>query len=376
MSASGSNNVYRAALIGCGSMGSYCMDEIAGLRGRMILPFGHSEVLKTHSRTDLVAGADPDPKRLQDFGKRWEVDRLYSNHRQMLEAQRPEIVSIASPPSLHPQHIQDCVEAGVRGIFCEKPLCPTLGEADAILRACEAGGVSLSINHTRRGDPFVLRTRELLEHGEIGEVLSLSMTWPGRLFLSGTHFYDLANYFAGDCPTRWLIGHSEDPAAEMSVVPTQRGVDVGGTAYAVYQNGIRVFFNGRDGHSATRSEICGTEGVISWSGNDTRLWKRNRNSHFRELLQHPFPQMMRYTAPMLYLLEDLMEAIETGRDPLSNGGTGRHALEQILATHYSSQHDSCKVRFPLKDLDTRPPFQWFGEGGEAVDRSVAAGGAE
>ncbi len=376
MSASVNNKVYRATLIGCGSMGSYCMDEIAGLRGRMILPFGHSEVLKTHPRTDLVAGTDPDAKRLQDFGERWEVDQLYSDHRQMLEAERPEIVSIASPPSLHPQHIRDCVEAGVRGIFCEKPLCPTLGEADAILQACEAGGVSLSINHTRRGEPFMLRTRELVEQGEIGEVLSLSMTWPGRLFLSGTHFYDLANYLAGDSPTRWLIGHAEDPEAEMSVVPTQRGVDVGGTAYAVYQNGIRVFFNGRDGHSTQRGEICGTEGVISWTGNDTQLWKRNRNSNFRELLQHPFPQVMRYTAPMLYLLEDLIKAIETGRDPLSNGRCGRHALEQILATHYSSQHDSCKVRFPLQVLDTRPPFQWFGDGGEAVDRSVAPGEAE
>ncbi len=374
MPTSGSDKVYRAALIGCGSMGSYCMDEIAGLRGRLILPFGHSEVLKTHLRTQLVAGADPDQKRLQDFGERWEVRPLYSDHRHMLEDERPEIVSIASPPSLHAQHIQDCVEAGVRGIFCEKPLCPTLGEADAIVNACETGGVALSINHTRRGDPFVIRTKELIEQGEIGDVLTLSMTWAGRLFLSGTHFYDLANYFVDDTPTRWLIGHAEDPAAEMSVVPTQRGVDIGGTAYAVYDNGVRVFFNGRDGHSLTRSEICGTEGAISWSGNETQLWKRNRNNQFRELLQHPFPQVMRYTAPMVYLLEDLIEAMETGRDSLSNGSSSRHALEQILATHYSSQHDSCKVRFPIEDLDLRPPFQWFGEGCQAVNLCFASGG--
>ena len=374
MSSSGNGSVYRAALIGCGSMGSYCMDEIAGIKGRMILPFGHSEILKTHPRTHLVAGADPDQKRLQDFGERWEVSQLYSDHRQMLEAERPEIVSIAGPPSLHAPHIQDCVEAGVRGIFCEKPLCPTLGEADAIISACEADGVPLSINHTRRGDPFVIRTRELIEQGEIGDVLTLSMTWAGRLFLSGTHFYDLANYFVGDTPTRWLIGHAEEPEAEMSVVPTQRGVDIGGTAYAVYENGIRVFFNGRDGHSVTRSEICGTEGVISWSPTETQLWKRNRNSRVQELLQHPFPQMMRYTAPMVYLLEDLIGAMENGRDPLSNGRSARHALEQILATHYSSEHDSCKVRFPIEDLDMRPPFQWFGEDNQAVDHSLAAGG--
>ena len=77
---------------------------------------------------------------------------------------------------------------------------------------------------------------------------------------------------------------------------------------------------------------------------------------------------------MVYLLEDLIEAMETGRDSLSNGRSARHALEQILATHYSSEHDSCKVRFPIEDLDMSPPFQWFGEGGQAVNRYLAAGG--
>ena len=368
--------VYRAALIGCGSMGSYCMDEIAGLKGRLILPFGHAEVLKTQPQTELLAGADPDRERLQDFGNRWEVDGLYSDHRQMLETERPEIVSIASPPSLHTQHILDCVNAGVSGIFCEKPLCPTLLEADTILEACTTGGVALCVNHTRRGDPFAIGTRELIKKGEIGEILSLSMTWAGRLFLSGTHFYDLANYFVGDTCTDWLIGHVEDPTAEMSAVPTQRGVDIGGTAYAVYKNGVRVFFDGRDGHCTASTEIWGTQGVISWSGNDTQLWRRNKDSQFRELLLHPFPQVMRYTPAMVYLLEDLIGAIETGQGTLSNGGTARHALEQIVATHYSSQNDSCKVHFPFQDLEMSPPFRWFGDGDKAIDQTFAAGGTE
>ena len=38
-----SAKVYRAALIGCGSMGSYYMDELKGATGRMILPLGYAE---------------------------------------------------------------------------------------------------------------------------------------------------------------------------------------------------------------------------------------------------------------------------------------------------------------------------------------------
>lgn len=61
--------IYRAALIGCGSMGSYCMDELVGLRSRMLLPYGHAEILQIHAQTELIAGADPSPERLDDFGR-------------------------------------------------------------------------------------------------------------------------------------------------------------------------------------------------------------------------------------------------------------------------------------------------------------------
>ena len=242
-----------------------------------------------------------------------------------------------------------------------------------MIRACDTNGATLAINHIRRGDPYNHQARRLLEEGGIGDPLTITVTWAGRLFLTGTHSYDLVNYFLGDIPTCWLIGHAEEPSSEMSVVPTQRGRDVGGTAYAVYENGVRAFFNGRDGHTSFRAEIAGTEGLISLTPNDAQLWKRNDAGPFHQLLQHPFPQTMRYTAPMIYLLGDLIEAMEAGREPLSAGRTARHALELILATHYSSQHDNAKVHFPLEELEMSAPFDWFGEGGRTLYYAPNAG---
>lgn len=361
-----SRKIYRAALIGCGSMGSYCMDELVGLKSRMLLPYGHAEILKTHSQTQLVAGSDPSQERLSDFGQRWEVDGLFSDHREMLEHVRPEIVSIASPPDFHAEHVIDCAERGVKGIFCEKPLAPTLRNADALIQACDDHGVRLAINHTRRGDPYMHQARQLMVDGEIGEILTISVTWSGRLFLSGTHSYDIANYFAGDIETDWLNGHAEEPDSLQSVVPTQRGQDIGGVTYIVYTDGVRALMNGRDGHPIFEVEILGKNGRIILNDYDIQLWQRNEATTFRELVRHQFPQKMYYTAPMVYLLEHLLEAIETERDPISSGRTARHALSQILATHYSSQRDSMKVRFPFDELDMSPPYRWFGEGGQAV----------
>lgn len=358
--------VYSAALIGCGSIGSYVMDELVDSRGGIMLPYGHSEVLKNHPQTELTAGVDPDRDRLEDFGRRWEVSHLYPDHREMLERESPEIVSIASPPTLHPVQVVDCAEHGVKGIFCEKPVAPTLREADEMIRACDANGTKLSINHTRRGDPYCHQVRRLVEEGELGEILTVTSTWAGRLFLSGTHSYDLTNYFLGDIPTAWLIGHLEELTSQMTAVPTQRGVDVGGVAYVVYQNGIRAFLNGRDGHTGLAFEISGTKGITRYGYEESQLWKRNESSSFRELLKYPFPKKMRYTAPMVYLLEDLIEAMETEREPISSGRIARRALEQILATHYSSQHENSKVSFPFEEREMSAPFQWFGKEGRAL----------
>ncbi len=366
------SKVYRAALIGCGSMGSFYMDELVGHTGRTILPVGHAEVLKTNPRTELIAGADPDKNRLEDFSRRWSVDRLYTDHREMLERERPEIVSIASPPPFHPQHVIDCAERGVKGIFGEKPLAPTLREADAMLRACEANGVKLCINHTLRGDPFHHQAYRLIQAGAIGDILTITISWAGRLFLTGTHRFDLVNYFVGENPTAWLIGHAEEPTSHQTVVPTQRGLDVGGTAYVVYQNRVRAFFNGRDGLPIGRIEICGAKGVIMVDSQEAQLWERSENSKFRGLARFPFPQMMRYTAPMVFLLEDLIEAMESGREPMSNGRMARHALEQILATHDSAQHGNCKVTFPFEKLDMSPPYRWFREDGHAIYEAPTA----
>lgn len=359
---------YNAAVIGCGSMGSYYMDELGNRRGRTMLPIGHAEVLKTNPRIRLVAGADPSRERLENYGRRWAVDGLYQDYREMLDKVRPDIVGIASPPEFHAEHVIACAEAGVKGIFCEKPLAPTLREADALLAACALQKARLSINHTRRGEPHNRQIRKLIEEGELGEIKTITVTWSGRLFLTGTHAFDLVNYFVGDdVPPLWVSGDAEDSTDEMRAVPTQRGVDVGGTAYIKYANGVRAFFNGRDSQaSGFRMEIHGTQGYLALSNDAEEIWRLLPGSLFNDLVRVPFPQMMYYTSPMAFFVEDLIEAIETDRDPMSNGSTARRALEQILATHHSSRLGGERVRFPFEHVDDRPPFKWFDESGKEI----------
>ena len=62
------------------------------------------------------------------------------------------------------------VEAGVRGIYCEKPLAPTLTEADNIVAACRESGPRLIVAHRSRENPHLHWARRLVESGEVGRL--------------------------------------------------------------------------------------------------------------------------------------------------------------------------------------------------------------
>jgi len=60
-----------------------------------------------------------------------------------------------------------------KGVFVEKPLASTSEECDQMMAAAARAGRVLSVNHSARMDPVVLRGLQLLEQGSCGEVLAV-----------------------------------------------------------------------------------------------------------------------------------------------------------------------------------------------------------
>jgi predicted dehydrogenase len=72
----------------------------------------------------------------------------------MLEKENLDIVTVATSDHARAALVVDAAEAGVKRIFCEKPLARTVEDADPIVSACERHNVILSIDHTRRWTPI------------------------------------------------------------------------------------------------------------------------------------------------------------------------------------------------------------------------------
>lgn len=333
---------YRAGIIGCGSIGSTIEDRWGAGSMRMSFPAGHASVYSAHARTELIAGADISESQRRAFAGRWQIpsDRMYAGYPEMLDRENLAIVSVATPTMSHADIGLECVQRGIAGIYLEKPIASSLADANRLVTACAHAGIPLTINHVRRGDVIYRKARQLIDEGAIGEMHSMVAHFGGGLMWIGSHALDLLNYFNGDQPVRWVSGALEE----------QQELDPGGSALILYDNGVWAFVNGsaRDSMSF-RVEVLGSAGRIVIGNHELELWRRNPVSEFFELLQHPFPLALPAISPMTLMLDELIDAMETGAPLVSNGETATRALEVIVAIYTSSDNGGSRVE--IADLD-------------------------
>ena len=149
-------STYRAAVIGLGRMGSTFDDEMTR-GGSLFLPYCHGPAYVYSQRTELVAGADIHDEQRSIFGERWGLsdDHMYSDYEEMLDREKPDIVSVCTTARIRADVVQKVARAGVKAIWAEKPISISLAEADEMVRVCAEEGVSLAVNCARRWNPFL-----------------------------------------------------------------------------------------------------------------------------------------------------------------------------------------------------------------------------
>jgi predicted dehydrogenase len=129
-------NTYRAAVVGCSRMGAFIDNETRSSRS-IVHPYSHAAGYEACSRTDLVAGADLRPDVLDAFGQRYGVppEHRYTDYKELIRAERPDIVSIATQPEQRLEVALFALEHGVRALYCEKALCASVAEARQLVEA-------------------------------------------------------------------------------------------------------------------------------------------------------------------------------------------------------------------------------------------------
>ena len=328
---------YTAAVVGCGGIGCQHAEGLVGL-----------------DNVRLAAGCDLNPRTREEFKARfqdtWAGIALYDDYRQMLEAEKPDILTIATPDNVHARPVLDAVEAGVKAIFCEKPLATSLEDARAMRQAVNDAGVLFSVDHTRRWTPAWRRLRELLAEGAVGEVQYLVGTLSGKrgsLFRNGTHLIDALCYLAGARP-QWVFAelergyedHTEyrgDGGADPSLEPSASG-------YIHFANGVRAFYTGTSKKTAGPKwhfEIVGSKGKIV--GNKELFLQRDGKT---EPIAAPEPANGLTGIPAG--VRELAEALDGGGTTSSPMEAAWDVVQVIFGFIESQRRGNARVDLPLE----------------------------
>ncbi len=301
---------YRAALIGCGG--------ISARQATAYLEQGNVE---------LVAGCDINPDNLSQRCDEFEIPGRYTSHEALFEAEKGlDFVSICTYPKAHAEQTIAAAAAGVRGVMCEKPMCISLNEADAMIDACRKSGTRLAIAHRHRQNPNFTKARELVAEGAIGEPRLIWCYLTSAIIDNGTHMIDMMRYLLGDPKTDWVMGQA---SRRGDTLYQQSPAEESGVGLIAFKTGTRAVMETGElvPEDGFQFRILGTDGNLEATQTGVDLIDRTGAKAFQEPQTPGFVEQTR----------ELIAWVEGGPGHRNTGEIARATTEILMAIHESAR---------------------------------------
>ena len=354
------NSVYRVAIIGTGRMGGLIEDELS--INQFHSPYGHFSAYDAIEQTEVVAVANRGEERLNRFTKRFGITNTYLDYREMIEKEKPDIVSVTTPSFARAEPIIFAAEHGVRGIYAEKGLCASLAEADCIVAACKGNNVAFNWGAMRRHHNGYVRLREAVARGDIGEPRYAIMYSYTDLIKHHPHTLDLVSMLLGDPVPIWVEGRLAergasqqpsrsfpdfDPAAHRFVPPPGEEIadPMVGFFRVGYENGIEGVFMPMSGRFDI--DVHGTEGrAYAWDNGGVLCVRRGArgSSEVEERIINPTGE-----SPTICTIRNIIREMETEERTTGNIDVTMQAVEVQFGIAHSHLQGGTRISLPAAD---------------------------
>ena len=342
----------RVGIIGLGRMGSTIDEE-----GHGKVPYSVAASGAASDRLEVVAGADILEEKRAAFTARWGVENTYEDYRQMVAAEKPDLVAVCTAACL-PKPAREAPDASFRGdshadltvdlarlgvplLYVEKAMASSMVRADEIRDAVKANGTILNTGVLRRFDNRYDVVKEAIEAGQIGEVKAAVHFAASSLMHGHIHSIDTLSWLIGDPAIEAVRGDLDPP--DMVIENDQIAAD----PLATYQ--LR-FAGGIQGWSVPSGpwefEIFGSEGSIRSLCNGAGVSLRRSAGGKRDWEEIPFAPVEPKSTTMC-CLEDLVEARESGRPTRGHIDVTHHITEATIAVAESHRQGGSWVELPL-----------------------------
>ena len=189
---------YGIAVVGCGSIAQ-------GAHLPAYRDFGYR----------VVAACDLVEEKARQAADDYGIPFATTNVDEVLDNPDVDVVDLAVVPADRLPLVEKIAAAG-KHILSQKPLAPTLEEAERIVAVCEEAGVVLMVNQQARWAPYHRAMKVVIDSGVLGHIFSVthlhrqhqdgpgspSLTFPDFTIVdNGIHYVDLARFFTGRTPS-------------------------------------------------------------------------------------------------------------------------------------------------------------------------------
>lgn len=329
-----------------------------GIVGAGRVGLARARQMKTYSDVEITAVADPNRPNRDKLAGFSGAGLAVADHKRLVVDKNVDVVYIASPPNTHRQVAVDALNAG-KHVICEPPIAISIGDAEAMLAAAIENNRRLLVALSERYDPVNQEVYRLIEADEIGFPFIVQVTYVENEFdrLNDWHdwkgTWDIAG--GGILMERgsgildllcFLLGQVEGVNAvctRFAIEPLNKAEDTCMLGLEFKEDiGAYLLMTGAAQYSAWppnftglgyRMEIFGLKGSIQVTNYEPRLAivtkKQKRQEISGSEIRTSFPTDM---------LQDFIDCIREGKEPLVTAKDALYALRLILAGYKASRN--------------------------------------
>ncbi len=343
-----SRKEFRVALVGCGRIARNHFDAIAKIDG-----------------LSLTAVCDEISSRAEDAGRENDVP-WFTDYATMLKEALCDVVVIATPSGLHPDHGILAARAG-KHVISEKPMAIKLSAADALVKACDDAHVQLFVVKQNRLNPSIQLLRKAIDKGRFGKIYVANTTvrwqrpqeyydqapWRGTWEFDGGAFMNQASHYVD--LMQWLVGPVESVMAKTATLARKIEAEDTGVAVLKFRNGalgcIEVTMLTFPKNLEGSITILGEKGTVKIGGtavNKVEQWQFADYDDDDKLIESAStapPNVYGFGHEGYY--RNVLSVLRGEAKADTDGRGGRKSLELILGI-YESARTGTEVSLPLK----------------------------
>ncbi|MDQ6717165.1 MAG: Gfo/Idh/MocA family oxidoreductase [Gemmatimonadota bacterium] len=340
---------FRVALVGCGRISGNHFDAIAKVDG-----------------LELTAVCDIVEERAKSAGEKNGVP-WFTEYSKMLADAECDVVVVATPSGLHPEHGVMAAEAR-KHVVSEKPMAISLAGADRLVDACDKARVNLFVVKQNRLNAPVQLVKRAIDKGRFGKIYLANTTvlwarpqeyydqasWRGTKAMDGGAFMNQASHYVD--LIQWLGGPVESVVAKTATMARRIETEDTGVAVMKFASGaigtIEVTMLTYPKNLEGSLTILGEKGTVKIGGtavNKVEHWEfaePDPDDALVEASSSNPPNVYGYGHEGYY--RNVTAVLRGEGKAETDGRAGRKSLELILAI-YRAAKTGTEVRLPLEE---------------------------